>query len=158
MFQQNQRPFRENLSMRSSPGLAVALSLAGLFALLPGCSAARPDPAQAFDEITRRSLNEDVQYVRARLAPSFIAAARAQHANVDSDEYVRSLMAQLQLCRSTSVLKTDDPDRVTVETACVQSGSIQQSKFDLIYDKKSGWMLSAPAYDTRPLPKAKPNP
>ena len=132
--------------------LTVVLAAMGVFALLPGCSAAaRPDPGQAFDEITRRSLNEETQYVRAHLAPSYLAAAKAQNANVESDEFIRALMTQLQLCRSTVVQKTGDPNSVTVEAACVQSGTIMQSKYDLVYDKKSGWMLAVPAYDTHPM-------
>ena len=134
------------------------LCVAGLFIALPGCSAAKPDPAQAFDEITRRSLNDDSQYVRARLAPSYVAEAKAQHANVESDEYIRALMTQLQLCRSISVQKTEDPNKVTVEAACAQSGSIQQSKFDLVFDAKNGWMLAAPARDTRPMQETKKTP
>jgi len=147
---------RQNLG--KTPGVAVILSIAGLFAVLPGCSAAKPDPAQAFDEITRRSLNDDTQYVRARLAPSYVAEAKARNANVESDEYIRTLMAQLQLCRSISVQKTEDPNKVTVEAACAQSGSIQQSKFDLVFDPKNGWMLAAPARDTHPMRETQKTP
>jgi hypothetical protein len=60
-------------------------------------------------------------------------------------------MAQLQLCRSISVQTTEDPNKVTVEAACAQTGSIQQSKFDLVYDAKNGWMLAGPARDTHPM-------
>jgi hypothetical protein len=147
LFQKHRRGLRSCL---------FVASVAGLFALLAGCSATRPDPAQSFDEITRRSLNEDTPYVRANLAPAYLAAAKAPQADAELNEFVHKLMAQLQLCRSVSVQKTEDPDKVTIEAACVQGGSIQQSKFDLVYDQKTGWMLAAPARDTQPLQKKNP--
>jgi hypothetical protein len=159
LFERQRRRIGSRVPTRSTPGLTVLFSVTGLIALLSGCSAAaRPDPGQAFDEIARRSLNEETQYVRAHLAPSYLAAAKAQHANVESDEFIRGLMTQLQLCRSTNVAKTGDPNTVTVEAACVLSGAMVQSKFDLVYEKKSGWMLAAPAYDTRPMHPAGQSP
>jgi hypothetical protein len=124
-----------------------------------GCSAAaRPDPGQAFDEITRRSLSEDLPYVRARLAPSFVAQVKAEGGNAESDDYVRKLMADLQRCRSFSWQKSDDPSRATVEAACVQPAGILQGKYELIYDKERGWLLAKPAYDLRQMEASKKTP
>ncbi|HVP11477.1 MAG TPA: hypothetical protein VMV94_09860 [Phycisphaerae bacterium] len=159
MFQAHRRGIRGGLNTRTMHHLAAGLAAAGLVVLLSGCSAAtRPDPAGAFDEITRRSLNEDGAYVRAHLSPSYLTAAKAPQADAQLNEFIRGLMAQLQLCRATSVEKTDDLNRVTIEAACVQNGSIQQCKFDLVYDKKTGWMLASPARDTKPLEKKTPKP
>jgi len=139
-------------------GLAVLLAVLAA-PLLVGCSAAtRPDPAQAFDEITKRSLNDDAEYVGARVAPGVLAGGKTEPGKADSPKTVAGLMNELQRCRSLGWRKTDDPDKVAVDAACVEAGTVQQATFDMTYDPKVGWMLATPAHDKRPLEKAEKKP
>jgi hypothetical protein len=125
--------------------------------LLVGCSAAtRPDPAQAFDELTKRSLNDDAEYVRAHVAPGVLAAAKGHPGKADTT--LSSLMNELQRCRSMGWRKTEDPNKVAVDAACAEAGMVQQATFDMTYDPKVGWILATPARDKRPLEKAEKKP
>lgn len=148
----NVRPIGMQKGWRK-PGLAALLAMLAT-PLLLGCSAAtRPDPGQAFDEITRRSLNDDAEYVRAHVAPGVLAGTQAEPARGDSSKAVSSLMSELQRCRSLTWRQTDDPNRVTLDAACIEAGTVQQATFDMTYDPKVGWMLATPAHDRRPLNK-----
>lgn len=137
---------------RQGLGLTFGVLALAVLAALPGCAApGRPDPMQAFDELTKRSLSEDAAYVKAHLSPAFVAEQKTKGVSAESDGYVRDLMGELQLCRPLSLRKTEDPNRVTVEAARVQTGSIMQGKFDLAFDPQGGWMLVRRIYDVRPF-------
>ncbi|MFH1417474.1 MAG: hypothetical protein ABII12_04210 [Planctomycetota bacterium] len=125
----------------------------GLMIFGLGCSASdRPCPVAAFDELSKRALNSDVEYVRARLSPAFVKQAGGDEAALASDEFVRSMMSQLQVCRAlSSEAVADDPDKVVLRVAGIQSGRVWEHRFDMTYDRKIGWQLASDGHDSRPM-------
>jgi hypothetical protein len=118
-----------------------------------GCAAPeRPDPAEAFDELCKRSLADDAAYVRARLSPSFTEAADCEGSGIESPEFITDIMQLLRLCRGRSWRKTDRLDRVVVEGVGLSlPGAVSRFSVDMVYDREVGWQLARPPYGVRRL-------
>ena len=131
----------------------VAWLAVGLFVPLSGCARpTRPDPSDTFLEICQRSLDDDAEYIRARIAPSFADPATGQAVDRDSDEFIRGLMREFRMCRPAAFKKTDDPDKVVVEVAGTKQGRVRCYDVSLIYDEEHGWQLASRLTNERPLP------
>ncbi len=131
-------------------GLIVSTCLAAVFTL--GCAnPQRPDPGEAFNELSKRSLESDIAYVRARLAPGLIEQAKEDGTDVEVDAFVNQIMSELQVCKSQGWEKTESPERVRIEAAGIKPGRVYRKHYDMIYDEKSGWLLATRAYDESPI-------
>lgn len=122
--------------------------------LLAGCaSPKRPDPYAAFDEIARRSLREDVAYVKGHLAPGLIEELGGRD-EADADRVVREFMQDLQRFQSLAPLGTVAPSegREAVIRAkglrqTPGGGGAVQCRFKMLFDSDAGWLLASRAFD-----------
>lgn len=131
-------------------GVLMTAFVATAFTL--GCAnPQRPDPGEAFNALAEKSMAEDVAFVRARLSPDLIDTARQAGVDVESDAFVREVMAELQVCKAQGWEKTDLPQRVRIDAAGIKPGRVQRQHYDMIYDKACGWMLATRAYGEKPL-------
>ena len=119
----------------------VFVVASGLFA--PGCAAPnRPDPIEAYNEITQLALNEDWAFIKQHVHPLLI------------DEFCKQFADELQRYRALSSKQGDTDDKVVVEAAgqnpiLYPTGPLWQFRMDMIYDRKHGWRISSRAYDRR---------
>jgi hypothetical protein len=134
----------------------VATAIVGCFLLLgSGCAQAeRTDPMVAFNEIAQRALQSDAAYVRDHLSASFVKQAKAQGDDVESEAFLRELMAALQVCRATACQESEDPDQVVIEAASVRRGKLRPFLYHMAFHGKHGWQLASKGQEQQPPAKS----
>ena len=124
-------------------GRAMLLTVSSLMvftSLLVGCSGsqARISPSDAYDTLALECLNDNVDYVRVRIAPAYLGKKEGE---AIPDPALRALMTNLRLSRAVSWKKTDCPDTASVNVASVAGGNVVHSRVNMVYDEKTGWRL-----------------
>ncbi len=117
-----------------------------------GCQAApRGVPLDVVAEVCRRSLDNDVDYVRGRISPALLLEASGGEGEEERDAFVRSFMRELQVCRPQRWEEGETPDKAVVEVAGRKDARIRVFSVDMTYDKAHGWQLASRLYGERPL-------
>ncbi len=151
---------RGRVRPRSSGGWLAALLAAAVVVSVSGCAApARPgpdvakqDPSEAFAEMRKRSLEDDVDFMRGRLSPTFLERAGIEPGTEPTSELVNSVMSRLRVCSAPWACEpSEDAGKVVLEVAGLKQSNVRRFRIDLVYDEKLGWQLASDLYDERPL-------
>jgi hypothetical protein len=143
--------------------LCSAASL--LAASLLGCSApnkpgtapaAKSGPIAVFDDVCARSLTDDAEFVRSKIAPQLLMQEAGGPSGPRADKFVRDMMDLWRVCRPIQEEKGGSADKVILLVAGVKESTVRQYRIDMSRDQQHGWQIASKLYDEKPIPPANP--
>ncbi len=134
----------------------IACVLVFLPLLTIGCGGPeRPSPYGAFDEIARRALADDLDYMNLHVTAGYQKELESD--GKDGGDAIRSLMHEVQRFKAASDGKAGSTDDTVIQADGIIAGAdatgTYRCSFKLHYHETHGWQLDSGPFDKKPITK-----